>query len=120
PWLIPDTHKSGFLPLKILFTASLTQSTGVPEHLYISTPSYNSILSKRSGLPMVIACPIPDCGLSGATTTTSPSCCISSSNTLIPGAVIPSSLTTKIVGFFFTQKRTKNRPTEIHEPKYTL
>ncbi|MNQ75900.1 hypothetical protein D3C85_907100 [compost metagenome] len=39
PWFIPDTHKSGFLPLKILFTAILTQSTGVPLHLYISTPS---------------------------------------------------------------------------------
>ena len=33
PWLIPETHKSGRLS-KICFTASFTQSAGVPEQLY--------------------------------------------------------------------------------------
>ena len=50
---------------------------------------------------IVIACPIADCGLSGATTTTSPISFITSINFLMPGAVIPSSLVTSIRGFFF-------------------
>ena len=33
PWLIPETQRSGFLS-RISFTASLTQSAGVPEQLY--------------------------------------------------------------------------------------
>ena len=42
-----------------------------------------------------------DCGESGATTTTSPISFIISINIRKPGAVIPSSLTTKISGFVF-------------------
>lgn len=101
PWLIPETHKSGFLPLKTLFTANFTQSTGVPEHLYISIGGYKSTLSKRNGLPMVMACPMPDCGPSGATTVTWPISLITSISAFMPIAVIPSSLTTKIEGLVF-------------------
>jgi methyl-accepting chemotaxis protein len=47
---------------------------------------------------IVMACPMALCGLSGATTTTSPIVCITEIKVLIPGAVIPSSLVTKIRG----------------------
>jgi hypothetical protein len=47
-----------------------------------------------------MACPMPLCGLSGATTTTSPILFITLIKVLIPGAVIPSSLVTRISGFF--------------------
>ena len=49
---------------------------------------------------IVIACPIADWGLSGAITTTFPISFITSIRDLIPGSVIPSSLVTKINGFF--------------------
>src|SRR5690606_22105727 len=48
---------------------------------------------------MVMACSIPACGLSGATTTTSPNSIIYRINALRPGAVIPSSFVTRIKGF---------------------
>ena len=47
-----------------------------------------------------MACPIPDCGLSGATTITSPISLITDIKVLIPGAFIPSSFVTKISGLF--------------------
>ena len=43
-----------------------------------------------------MACPIPDCGPSGATTTTSPISLTTSISARIPGAEIPSSLETNI------------------------
>ena len=103
PWLTPETHKSG-LRCKILLTANLTQSTGVPEHCQESTPSKTLTLSNRKGLLMVIACPIADCGLSGATTITSPNFFIVATRARMPGAVMPSSLVTRMIGrvdFFF-------------------
>jgi len=48
----------------------------------------------------LLACPIADCGLSGATTITSPISFIADINVLIPGAEIPSSFVTNIKGFF--------------------
>ena len=45
-----------------------------------------------------MACPIPDCGPSGATTTTSPISRTTSINARIPGAEIPSSFDTNING----------------------
>lgn len=57
----------------------------------------------------VMACPILDCGASGATTITFLSFCISSNSILIPGAVIPSSLTTKIIGFLFAILRMQEK-----------
>ena len=47
-----------------------------------------------------MACPIALWGASGATTTTSPKVVATSMSALIPGAVMPSSLVTKINGFF--------------------
>jgi hypothetical protein len=47
-----------------------------------------------------MAWPIPDCGLFGATTTTSPISLITSISVLIPKEVIPSSLETNINGLF--------------------
>ena len=45
-------------------------AAGLPD----STPSnISSTLFNLNGTPIVIACPMPLCGLSGATTTTSPS-----------------------------------------------
>ena len=43
------------------------QSTGVPLHPHVSTLSAVCILWSRSGWPIVMAWPIPDCGRSGAT-----------------------------------------------------
>ena len=43
---------------------------------------------------------MPDWGLSGAITTTSPISFITEISALSPGAVIPSSLVTRIKGFF--------------------
>ena len=81
--------------------ANFTQSAGVPEQLYalcepllILTSSAYKVESK------VIACPMPLCGLSGATTTTSPIVFITSIRVLIPEALMPSSLVTRISGFF--------------------
>jgi hypothetical protein len=67
-----------------------------------------------------MACPIPDCALSGATTTTSPNVFITSINAAIPGDVMPSSLVTNISGFsFFIKAKILiiNR-TELNEFKY--
>jgi hypothetical protein len=50
---------------------------------------------------MVMACPIADCGESGATTKTSPISFMISIKVRRPGAVIPSSLVTRIKGFVF-------------------
>ena len=47
---------------------------------------------------MVIACPIPLWGLSGATTTTFPRSFTASTNARIPGEVMPSSFVMRIVG----------------------
>ena len=47
-----------------------------------------------------MACPMPDCGLSGATTMTSPISFKTLINDRKPGAVMPSSLVTRIKGFF--------------------
>jgi hypothetical protein len=46
-----------------------------------------------------MACPIPDCALSGAITSTSPLVRITSINALIPGAFTPSSFVISIKGF---------------------
>lgn len=55
---------------------------------------------------MVIACPIPLCGLSGATTTTLAKSDTASTRLRIPLLVISSSLVIKITGrvFFFNHK----------------
>ena len=46
-----------------------------------------------------MACPIPLCGLSGATTIILPKSFTASTNALMPGALILSSLVIKITGF---------------------
>jgi hypothetical protein len=43
---------------------------------------------------------MPDCGLSGATTTTLPNSRAIFISALMPGASTPSSFVTKIIGFF--------------------
>ncbi|MNS73097.1 hypothetical protein D3C72_1065270 [compost metagenome] len=97
---MPETQRSGFL-FKTSFTANFTQSTGVPEHEYsISTSFPTVILLRYKVLLMVMAWPVADWGLSGATTTTSPISFITLIKVRIPGAEIPSSLVTKIKGFF--------------------
>jgi hypothetical protein len=48
---------------------------------------------------MVMACPIPLCGLSGATTTTLPRSFTASTKALMPGEVMPSSFVIRITGF---------------------
>lgn len=80
--------------------AIFTQSTGVPLQLYsvAREPKFNACM--RSVELMVIACPMPDCGRSGATTNTSPSSLTIEIKVRIPGAFIPSSLVTKIKGDF--------------------
>src|SRR6202008_4570230 len=50
---------------------------------------------------MVIACPIPDWGLSGATTTILPRSFTASTRFIMPGAVMPSSFVIRITGFCF-------------------
>jgi len=50
---------------------------------------------------MVTACPMPDCGLSGATTTTSPKGKTASVNASIPLEYTPSSLVTRMRGRLF-------------------
>src|SRR5678815_937323 len=57
-------------------------------------------LCRRNGWPIVIACPMPDCGLSGATTTIFPRSFTASTRFMMPGAVIPSSFVISITGFF--------------------
>jgi hypothetical protein len=55
PWLMPETHKSGFL-FKISFVASFTQSTGVPEQLYSVIVAFSfDILFKNRVLLIVMA-----------------------------------------------------------------
>ena len=72
------------------------------ENLYLATKKVYEYIKKRcifsnlKGLFREIACPIPDCGLSGATTITLPKCFTAAIRFLIPGAVIPSSLVTNI------------------------
>src|SRR5258708_33697917 len=101
PWLIPLRHRSG-LRRRTLSTASLTQSAGAPEHCQASTPSNRWCIGwRRRGLPIVIAWPMPDWGLSGATTTTFPNPFTASTRLRIPGALIPSSLVIRITGSFF-------------------
>jgi hypothetical protein len=55
-------------------------------------------LFKKSVLLVVMACPMPLCGLSGATTITFPISAATEINVRMPGAFMPSSLVTKIVG----------------------
>src|SRR6186997_1746887 len=55
----------------------------------------------RNGDPIVIAWPMPDCGLSGATTIIFPRSFTASTRFLIPGADTPSSLVIRITGFSF-------------------
>ncbi len=55
----------------------------------------------RNGEPMVMACPIPLCALSGAITTILPKSFTASTNAAIPGAVMPSSLVIRIIGSSF-------------------
>src|SRR5450755_1722651 len=100
PWLIPLRQISGFR-CKTLSTASFTQSTGVPEHCQASTPSKMVTGWRRRGNPMVMAWPMPDWGLSGATTTTLPRSLTASTRLSIPGAMIPSSLVIRMTGKFF-------------------
>src|SRR6185312_12091234 len=100
PWLMPLRQISG-LRRSTLSTASFTQSTGVPEHCQASTPSNRSTGCRRRGRPMVMACPMPDCGLSGATTTTFPRSLTASTRLRIPGAITPSSLVIRITGRSF-------------------
>ena len=79
--------------------ANFTQSAGVPEQLYsVISESFGVILDECNVEFIVIACPIPDCGLSGATTTISPMSFIIDIKVLIPGAFMPSSFVTKISG----------------------
>src|ERR1700733_12426065 len=52
----------------------------------------------RRGNPMVMACPIPDWGLSGATTTTFPRSFTASTRLRMPGAMIPSSFVIRMTG----------------------
>src|SRR5690554_3252459 len=102
PWLIPLTQRSG-LRSKRTLRASFTQSAGVPLQLNSRTPPFfGSITTSLANrvLSTVMACPLPDWGLSGATTTTSAISFIQSIRALIPGAVIPSSLVTRMSGFF--------------------
>lgn len=99
PWLMPLRQMSG-LRCSILSRASFTQSTGVPLHCHDYMPSNSSTLSSLNGVPIVIACPIPDWGLSGATTTICPRSLTASTRACIPGAVMPSSFVIKITGLF--------------------
>ena len=81
--------------------ASLTQSTGVPEVLWAVTPlmgKYADLMRNIS--PMVTACPIPDCGLSGATTWMSPRSKTASARELMPFDEMPSSLVINMRGRF--------------------
>ena len=81
--------------------ANFTQSAGVPEQLYsIISEFFGVILEECNVEFIVMACPIPDCGLSGATTITSPMFLTTDIKVLIPGAFIPSSFVTKISGLF--------------------
>src|SRR4029078_5357814 len=98
PCLMPLRQISG-LPCNTLSTASFTQSTGVPVHDQVSTLSIALILCKRKGCPMVMAWPIPDWGLSGATTTIFPRSFTASTRFRRRVAVTPSSLVIRMTGF---------------------
>lgn len=94
-----DKLSSGFLGINS-FTASLTQSAGVPEQLYSKRSNVLGVTLEQWSVEfIVIAWPVPDWGLSGATTITSPISDMISIRHLIPGALIPSSFVTKIRGF---------------------
>src|SRR5690606_36503338 len=98
---MPLTQISGFRS-KITRRANFTQSAGVPLQLYsLGAPSLWSTTTflENKVLSTVMACPMPDWGLSGATTTTSPSSFMVRIRALRPGAVIPSSLVTNMSGF---------------------
>lgn len=63
------------------------------------------LMGKYAGLilkisPIVTACPMPDWGLSGATTWTSPRSATASASAQIPEEVIPSSFVMSISGRF--------------------
>ena len=76
------------------------QSTGVPEQLNAFIPEKKLILLHFKGLFTVMACPIPDCGLSGAIIIISPISFIEFNKEDNPLARYPSSLVNKIKGDF--------------------
>src|SRR6266851_3550168 len=97
PRLIPDTTRSGRCSRSVP-TASFTQSAGVPftdrpTALPLSANSFT-----RSGVAVVIACPMAECSVSGATMLTAPSSRIAAMRACRPGEVTPSSLVTKMRG----------------------
>jgi hypothetical protein len=99
----PKSNSKSGLRCITLYIASLTQSTGVPLHAKAACTgkSYESGWSRKR-LLIVTACPIPDCGLSGATTTISPKGSTASVRASIPFEYTPSSLVTSISGRAFS------------------
>src|SRR5216684_1730909 len=97
PRLIPDTTRSGRCSRSVP-TASFTQSAGVPftDRPTALPSSANSFT--RSGVAVVIACPIAEFSVSGATMLTAPSSRIAATRACRPGEVTPSSLVTKMRG----------------------
>src|SRR5229473_4979114 len=97
PRLIPDTTRSGRCSRSVP-TASFTQSAGVPftdrpTALPLSANSFT-----RSGVAVVIACPMAECSVSGATMLTAPSSRIAAIRACRPGEATPSSLVTRMHG----------------------
>jgi elongation factor G len=95
PWFIPDTTRSIFW-LKSFPKASFTQSTGVPFTIQADLTPLISIFWVRMGSKTVIEWPVPLLSRSGATTYKSPRVASSLTRALMPPALIPSSLVSRI------------------------
>ena len=78
------------------------QSTGVPEHLYIESPTSLRTIWYMTGSLIETAQPTPERGASGAIATISPNGRRKRINALIPFEITPSSFEIKMSGFLFS------------------
>src|SRR3954466_14758901 len=95
PWLMPESTRSTGRSLMTCWIASSTQSVGVPSTAKWHSPSRRM----RKGRFRVSECPVPLWFISGATTQTSSlSWRAMRSSVLMPVALMPSSLATRMRG----------------------
>ena len=97
PLFMPETTRSG-LPGKMPFTASVTQSVGVPSTAYILGPASSTL----SGLWSVREWLVALFSLSGATTYTIPTLLRAVASLSIPSDLMPSSFETSISFLLFS------------------
>ena len=98
---MPETTSDGIsLPSIMQSKAIFTQSTGVPLQAYTLRPGSSVTFFRYSGRVSVMACPMPLCACSGATTSRRASWRSVSISMRSPFAFTPSSLVRNISGLF--------------------